>query len=171
MIVEQHKAGRGYKTISKNFGVKVSTVGAIVRKWKKHKITVNCSRSGAPRKISPRGVSMILRTVRENPRTTRDEIVRDLEAAGVSFTMRTVTNTLRRSGLRSCSARKVPLLKKIMSEPVWNLLKPIWMILWMNGRKYSGRMKRKLSCLGSIPLGECGDNRTESLIHVTLSPL
>lgn len=112
MIVEQHKAGRGYKTISKNLGVKVSTVGAIVRKWKKHKITVNRSRSGAPRKISPRGVSMILRTVRENPRTTRDEIVRDLEAAGISVTMRTVTNTLRRSGLRSCSARKVPLLKK-----------------------------------------------------------
>jgi transposase len=111
-IVEQHKAGIGYKTISKNLRVKVSTVGAIVRKWKKDKITVNHRRSGAPRKISPRGVTMIVRTVRANPRTTRDELVRDLKAAGTSVTKRTVTNTLRRNGLRSCSARKVPLLKK-----------------------------------------------------------
>lgn len=111
-IVQQHKAGLGYKTISKNLEVKVTTVGAIVRKWKKDKITVNHHRSGAPRKISPRGVSMIVRTVQANPRTTRNELVNDLKEAGTFVTKRTVTNTLRRSGLRSCSARKVPLLKK-----------------------------------------------------------
>ncbi len=31
----------GYKTITKQLGEKVTTVGAIIRKWKKHKITVN----------------------------------------------------------------------------------------------------------------------------------
>ncbi len=45
-IVDQHKAGMGYKTISKQLGEKVTTVGAIFRKWKKHKITVNLPRSG-----------------------------------------------------------------------------------------------------------------------------
>ncbi len=60
-IVDLHKTGMGYKTIAKQLGEKVTTVGAIIRKWKKHK---KLPRSGAPCKISPRGVSMIMRTVR-----------------------------------------------------------------------------------------------------------
>ncbi|KAL0176776.1 hypothetical protein M9458_029106, partial [Cirrhinus mrigala] len=59
-IVDLHKAGMGYKTIAKQLGEEVTTVGAIIRKWKKHKITVN--QFGAPCKISPRGVSMIMIT-------------------------------------------------------------------------------------------------------------
>ncbi len=58
-IVEQHKAGMGYRTIGKQLGEKATTVGAIIRKWKKFKITVNLPRTGAPCKLSPRGVSMI----------------------------------------------------------------------------------------------------------------
>ncbi len=50
----------GYKTVAKQLGEKVTTVGVIIRKWKKHKITVNLPRSGAPCKISPSGVSMIM---------------------------------------------------------------------------------------------------------------
>ncbi len=71
-IVDLHKAGVGYKTITTQLtqlGEKVTTVGAIIRKWKKHKITVNLPWSGAPCKISPHGVSMIMRTVRNQPRT------------------------------------------------------------------------------------------------------
>ncbi len=81
-IVDLHKAGMGYKTIAKQLGEKVTTVGAIIHKWKKHKITVNLPRSGAPCKISPRGVLMIMRTVRNQPRTTREDLVNDLKAAG-----------------------------------------------------------------------------------------
>uniref|UniRef100_A0A803JLA2 Transposase Tc1-like domain-containing protein n=1 Tax=Xenopus tropicalis TaxID=8364 RepID=A0A803JLA2_XENTR len=111
-IVDLHKAGMGYKTISKKLGEKVTTVGAIVRKWKEHKMTINRPRSGAPRKISPRGVSMILRKVKKHPRTTREELVNDLKLAGTTVTKKTIGNTLYRNGLKSCRARKVPLLKK-----------------------------------------------------------
>ncbi len=109
-----HKAGMGYKTIAKQLGEKVTTVTtvAIIRKWKKHKITVNLPRTGAPCKISPRGVSMIMRTVRNQPRTTREDLVNDIKAAGTIVTKKTIGNTLRREGLKSCSAHKVPLLKK-----------------------------------------------------------
>ncbi len=34
-IVDLHKAGMGYKTIAKQLGEKVTTVGAIIHKWKK----------------------------------------------------------------------------------------------------------------------------------------
>ncbi len=102
----------GYKTISKKLGEKETTAGVIIRKWKKYKITINRPQSGAPCKISPRGVSMIMRTVRNQLRTTREDLVNDLKAAGTIVTKKTIGNTLHREGLKSCSARKVPLLKK-----------------------------------------------------------
>ena len=55
-IVDLLKAGICYKKISKQLVEKLTTVGAIIRKGKKHKITANLPPSGAPRKISPRGI-------------------------------------------------------------------------------------------------------------------
>uniref|UniRef100_A0AAY5JZJ1 Transposase Tc1-like domain-containing protein n=1 Tax=Esox lucius TaxID=8010 RepID=A0AAY5JZJ1_ESOLU len=110
-IVDLHKAGMGYKTIAKQLG-EVTTVGAIIQKWRKHKRTVNLPRSGAPCKILPCGVEMIMKSVMNQPRTTWEDLVNDLNAAGTIVTKKTIGNTLRREGLKSCSARKVPLLKK-----------------------------------------------------------
>ena len=53
-IVDLHKAAMGYKTIGKQLGEKATTVGAIIRKWKKIKMTVNHPRSGAQFNISSR---------------------------------------------------------------------------------------------------------------------
>ncbi len=55
---------------------------------------------------------MIMRTVRNQPRTTREDLVNDLKAAGTIVTKKTIGNTLCREGLKSCSLRKVPLRKK-----------------------------------------------------------
>ncbi|KAK3572821.1 hypothetical protein QTP86_007833 [Hemibagrus guttatus] len=112
-IVDLHQAGKTESAIGKQLGVKKSTVGAIIRKWKSYKTTDNVPRSGAPRKISPRGVKMITRTVSKNPRTTRGDLVNDLQRAGTKVTKATISNTLRRQGLKSCSARRVPLLKPV----------------------------------------------------------
>ncbi|KAI4888832.1 hypothetical protein NFI96_023936 [Prochilodus magdalenae] len=111
-IVDLYKAGMGYKAISKKLDEKVTTVCAIIRKWKKYNITVNRPRPGAPCKISPRGVSLIMRKAKNQPRTTREELVNDLKAAGTTVSKKPIGNTLRRNGLKSCSARQVPLLKK-----------------------------------------------------------
>ncbi|KAK3543969.1 hypothetical protein QTP70_032317 [Hemibagrus guttatus] len=176
-IVDLHQAGKTESAIGKQLGVKKSTVGAIIRKWKTYKTcdrkisarikgkvyrtvvrpamlygletvslrkrqesevaelkmlsqkkkkkkkrkkkrktyktTDNLPRSGAPRKISPRGVKMITRTVSKNPRTTRGDLVNDLQRAGTKVTKATISNTLRHQGLKSCSARRVPLLKPV----------------------------------------------------------
>uniref|UniRef100_A0A674BTE2 Tc1-like transposase DDE domain-containing protein n=1 Tax=Salmo trutta TaxID=8032 RepID=A0A674BTE2_SALTR len=95
----------GYRTIGKQLGEKATTVGAIIRKWKKFKMTVNHTRSGAPCKISPRGASMIMRKVRDQARTTRQDLVNDLKRAGTTVLKKTISNTLRRHGLKSCSGR------------------------------------------------------------------
>ncbi|KAK3540848.1 hypothetical protein QTP86_002344 [Hemibagrus guttatus] len=112
-IVDLHQAGKTESAIGKQLGVKKSTVGAIIRKWKTYKTTDNLPRSGAPRKISPRGVKMITRTVSKNPRTTQGDLVNDLQRAGTKVTKATISNTLRCQGLKSCSARRVPLLKPV----------------------------------------------------------
>ncbi|KAL0182140.1 hypothetical protein M9458_021515, partial [Cirrhinus mrigala] len=118
-IVDLHKAVMGYKTIAKQLGEKV-TVGAIIRRMEEtqnnchnsQNYPQNLPRSGAPRKISPHGVTMIIRRVRNQPRTTQEDLVNDLKAAGTIVTKKTIGNTLRHEGLKSCSAHMVPLLKK-----------------------------------------------------------
>ena len=94
----------GYKKISKQLGEKL-TVGAIIRKLKKHKVTANLPRSGALRKISPCGISMMMRKVRDQPSTTQEERVNDMKAVGTTVTKRTSSNTLHREGLKSCCAQ------------------------------------------------------------------
>ncbi len=89
-IVVLHKDGTGYKTIAKQLGEKVTTAAVIIHKWKKHKITVNLPRTVAPCNISARGVTMIMRTVRNQSRTTREDLINDLRAAGTIVTKKTI---------------------------------------------------------------------------------
>lgn len=53
----------------------------------------------------------MLRKVKNQPRTTRDELVNDLKRAGTTVGKATISNTLRRHGLKSFITLKVPLLK------------------------------------------------------------
>ncbi|XP_072279516.1 uncharacterized protein [Pyxicephalus adspersus] len=81
LIVAKHTDGIGYRRISQLLNVPVSTIGAIIRKWKEHHFTLNRPRSGAPRKISNRGVKRITKEVVHEPRMTRGELQKDLELA------------------------------------------------------------------------------------------
>ncbi|CAJ0941069.1 unnamed protein product [Ranitomeya imitator] len=54
-IVALHQVGKTESAIANQLGVKKSTVGGIIRKWKTYKTTDNLPRSGAPRKIPPVG--------------------------------------------------------------------------------------------------------------------
>ena len=81
-----YKTGMGYKMIGKQLGEKNSTVGAIIRKFKKYQLTIHLFQSRAPHKIFQRGVNLMMRKVREQPRTMQQELVDDLKAAGTTVT-------------------------------------------------------------------------------------
>ncbi len=53
-IVDLHKAGMGYKTIAKQLGERVTTIGAIIHKWKKHKIFQSPSVWGSMQDLTSR---------------------------------------------------------------------------------------------------------------------
>ena len=102
-IVDQHKAGMGYKKISKQLGEKLDNC------WSNYQ---NMEEIQSPYKISPRRISMIMRKVRDQPSTTQAELVNDLKAVGTTVMKRTISSILHREGLKSCCKLKVPPLKK-----------------------------------------------------------
>ncbi|CAJ0944857.1 unnamed protein product [Ranitomeya imitator] len=112
-IVALHQAGKTECCNSQPVKSEEINSGLIIRKWKTYKTTDNLPRSGAPRKIpSPWGQNDH-KNGEQNPRTTRGDLVNELQRAGTNLTRPTISNTLRHHGLRSCSARRVPLLKPV----------------------------------------------------------
>ncbi|KAI5085818.1 hypothetical protein C0J45_23607, partial [Silurus meridionalis] len=85
------QAVMGYRTMGKQLGEKATTVGAIIRKWKNFKMTVNLPRTVASCKISPRGVSMILRKIKDQPRPTQEDLVNDTNRAGTTVSTVTIS--------------------------------------------------------------------------------
>ncbi|CDQ97299.1 unnamed protein product [Oncorhynchus mykiss] len=71
---------------------------------------------------------MITRTVSKNPRTTWGDLVNDLQRAGTKVTKPTISNTLRRQGLKSCSARRarLKLAREHLDDPEEDWENVIW---------------------------------------------
>ena len=111
-IIERHKRGQGYQKISKEMNLALSTVGFIIRKYKKWgDSTANLPKNGRLRKINKRTSRWISRNVQINPFITRSEIKTDLEGAGINVSKDTISRALYRTGFHSRSPRKVSLLK------------------------------------------------------------
>ncbi len=141
-IVDLHKAGMGYKTITKQLGEKVTTVRLFTNGW--NTITVNLL-----------GLGLLARSLLEEFQWSWERwgispelhgrILSMIKAAGTIVTKKTIGNIIRHEGLKSCSARKVPLLKKAHVQPVWRLP----MIQRRTGWKCCGQRRPKSSSLAS----------------------
>lgn len=110
-IIQMHNDGSGYRKISSLLNIPISTVGDTVRRWKSFHLATSLPRSGRPPKISDRMARNIVRKAKNNPRLTRSELQKDLQASGTNVCKNTVRSVLRKRGFFSRSPRKTPLLK------------------------------------------------------------
>ncbi len=83
-VVVTHQAGKGHKTISKEFGLHKSTVRHIVYKWRKFKTTVTLPKNGSPTKITPKARRLIVCQVAKEPRVTSKQLKAFLTVANVN---------------------------------------------------------------------------------------
>ena len=110
-IIDKHVKGKGYKTISKQLDVPVTTVAHIIQKFKIHETVANLPGRGCRRKIDDKSQRQIIRMVTKEPRKTSKEIKDELQAQGTSVSDRTIRRCLSQSGLNGRRPRRTPLLK------------------------------------------------------------
>lgn len=99
-MYKRHLSTQGWVGLQDNSQAvceKATTVGGIIRKWKKFKTTVNlpqsCDIMWQSCDISPRGASMVIRTVRDEPRTLQQDLFNDLNRAETTVSKKTVTHS------------------------------------------------------------------------------
>ncbi len=109
--------------------------------------------------------SMIMRTVRNQPRTTREDLVNDHKAAGTKVTKKTGGNYAVKDWNPAAPAR-CPCSRKHMYRPVWSLP----MIQRRTGWKCCGQMRPKYSSLVSTQLAVFGGGGMLPMTPRTPSP-
>ncbi|KAG2465277.1 TCB1 transposase, partial [Polypterus senegalus] len=112
-IIDKHVKGKGYKTISKQLDVPVTTVAHIIQKFKIHGTVANLPGRGRRRKIDDKSKRRIIRMVIKEPRKTSKEI-QDLQhhlaADGVTVHRSTIQRTLHKEMLYARVMQRKPFL-------------------------------------------------------------
>ncbi|CAJ0961218.1 unnamed protein product [Ranitomeya imitator] len=109
-IVRKHEQSQGYKSISKDLNVPVSTVRSVIKKCKAHGTVANLPRCGRKRKIDKRFQRKIVRMLDKEPRLTSKQDQAALQSEGTAVSTRTIRRRLNEKGLYGRRPRKTPLL-------------------------------------------------------------
>uniref|UniRef100_A0A8C4NIR9 Transposase n=1 Tax=Eptatretus burgeri TaxID=7764 RepID=A0A8C4NIR9_EPTBU len=112
IFVDAHRSGKGYITVSKDFGLYQSTVMQVVYKWKQFNTIVTLSRSDRPTKITPRARLIIIQEITKNPRIMSKDLQASLELGNVSVHESTIKKTRNKNGVHGKIARRKPLHSK-----------------------------------------------------------
>ncbi|XP_034066668.1 guanine nucleotide-binding protein G(I)/G(S)/G(O) subunit gamma-10 isoform X1 [Gymnodraco acuticeps] len=115
-IVDLHKAGKGYKSISESLDVHQSTVRQIVYKWRKFSTVATLPRSGRPVKMTARAQRRMLNEVKKNPRVSARDLKTSLAHANISVDESTIRKTLNKNGVHGRTPRRTPRRKPLLSR-------------------------------------------------------
>lgn len=111
-VIELYKTGKGYRKISKQLRMPISSVQTLIKKWKMRESVETKSRSGRPTKISATTARKIVWDAKKNPQITSAEIQDSLKKSGVVVSRCTIRRHLKKNGLHGRVARRKPLLRK-----------------------------------------------------------
>ncbi|CAJ0949462.1 unnamed protein product, partial [Ranitomeya imitator] len=99
-IVRKHEQSQGYKSISKDLNVPVSTVRSVIKKFKAHGTVANLPRCGRKRKTDKRFQRKIVRMLDKEPRRlTSKQVQAALQSEGTTVSTRTIRRRLNEKGL------------------------------------------------------------------------
>ena len=105
-ILEKHGQSQGYKSISRDVDLSVSTVRYVIKKFTAHGTVANLPGRGRKRKIDERLQQRIVPMVDKEPWSTSKQIQADLQTQGTTVSARHL-NEMGRYGRRP---RRTPLL-------------------------------------------------------------
>lgn len=112
-IVDQYKKGKSLRNIGDLVNIKHSTVQYIVNKYKNKGSVENVPRTGRPKKVSRREVSLVIKEVTKNPRVTRAKLAEQVAlTTGTIVHPKTIGRILHCGGYASRVPRKKPLISK-----------------------------------------------------------
>lgn len=86
------------------------TTVSMIRTCENLRMPVSLPQTGASCKSSTRRESVIRRNTRDQPTMTWEDLAGDLEGAGSTVSMVTLSYTIRCHGLQSCGSRKAPFI-------------------------------------------------------------
>ncbi|CAJ0941342.1 unnamed protein product [Ranitomeya imitator] len=109
-IVRKHEQSQGYKSVSKDLNVPVSTVRSVIKKCKAHGTVANLPRCGRKRKMDKTFQRKIVRMLDKEPRLTSKQVQAALQSEGTTVSTRTIRRHLNEKGLYGRRPRKTPLL-------------------------------------------------------------
>ena len=108
-IVAKHGQSQGYKSISRELDVPVSTVRNVIRKFKAHGTVANLPGRGRKSKLDRRLQRRIARMLEKAPRSTAKQIQADLQTQGTTVSTRTIGHKLNERGFHGRGPRRTPL--------------------------------------------------------------
>ncbi|KAI4872702.1 hypothetical protein NFI96_007522 [Prochilodus magdalenae] len=98
-IVRKRGQSQGYKSISKELNVPVSTMRSVIKKFKAHGTVANLPRCGRKRKLDERFQRKIVRMVDNELRLTSKQVQAALQSEGTTVSTRTIRRRLNEKGL------------------------------------------------------------------------
>ena len=97
-IVAKHGQSQGYKSISRDLDIPVSTVHNVIRKFKARGTAANLPGRGHKRKLDWRLQRRIVRMVEKAPQSTAKQIKVDLQTQGTTVSSHTMRHQLNEGG-------------------------------------------------------------------------
>ena len=111
-IGDLHKAGKGYKVISKILEIHQSTMRQTIYKWRHFGTVATLPRCGRPVKKTPRAQQRLISEVKKQPLMTAKDLKASLELANISVHESTIHQTLNKPCIYSRTPWRKPLLTK-----------------------------------------------------------
>ena len=130
MVVDLHKSGNGYKTIAKKLNIPLTTIRAIIKKFKTTGTVVNLPGRGRKCILPPRTVRQMVREAKGNPRATVGELQNLVASWGHQVSKSTIRRHLHANRLFGRVARKKPLLRATNKRKRLEFAKRHWHFDW-----------------------------------------